>query len=122
MPKFIGAFSRPTSGLSSGMAWLTTMSPEAYQPLSTLDTKKQLLNAGAAPAGQAAAPGLVSTCPLAVSYHWYRKPSKRGRCDTTVSVAATLVSACRSVIRPRSLAETTAHRYTPMLAAEVYRP
>ncbi len=86
------------------------MSPEAYQPLSTLETKKQLLNAGAAPAGQSASPGLVSTSPLVVSYHWYRKPSYRCRCDTSVRVAVTLASACCSVIRPRSLAETTAHR------------
>jgi hypothetical protein len=51
------------------------MSPEAYQPLSTLETKKQLLKAGAAFAGQSASPGLLSTSPLVVSYHWYRNPS-----------------------------------------------
>ncbi len=57
-----------------------------------------------------------------MSYHWYRNPSYRCRCDTSVSVASTLARACRSLIRPRSLAETTAHRYTPMLAEEVYLP
>ena len=67
-------------------------------------------------------PGLVSTSPLVVSYHWYRKPSYRFRCDTSVRVAWILARACGSLIRPRSRAETTAHRYTPMLAAEVYRP
>ena len=41
------------------MACRTTISPEAYQPLSTLETKKQLLNAGAAPAGQSAWPGIA---------------------------------------------------------------
>ena len=57
-----------------------------------------------------------------VSYHWYRKPSYRCRCDTSVSVAEILACACCSLTSPRSLAETTAHRYTPMSAAEVYRP
>ena len=75
MPKFIGAIRLSARGASSGTACRTTMSPEAYQPLSTLETKKQLVNAGAAPAGQAASPGLLSTSPLVVSYHWYRKPS-----------------------------------------------
>ncbi len=46
------------------------MSPEAYQPLSTLDKKKQLLFVGVAPAGQSPWPGLSSTLPLVVSYHW----------------------------------------------------
>jgi len=50
------------------------MSPEAYQPLSTLETKKQLSNAGVVSA-QSPWPGLTSTAPLLVSYHWYRKPS-----------------------------------------------
>ena len=61
------------------MACRTTIRPEAYQPLSTLETKKQLVKAGAAPAAQSASPGLLSTSPLVVSYHWYRKPSYRCR-------------------------------------------
>jgi hypothetical protein len=98
------------------------MSPEAYQPLSTLETKKQLVNAGAAPGVQSAAPGLDSTSPLVVSYHWYRKPSYRCRCETSVRVAWSRSTARAVLISPRSLADTTAHRYTPMSAAEVYLP
>jgi hypothetical protein len=45
------------------------MSPEAYQPLSTLDKKKQLLFVGVAPGVQSAWSGLDSTSPLVVSYH-----------------------------------------------------
>src|SRR5580658_3662421 len=122
MPKFIGAIKLFARLASCGMACRTTISPEAYQPLSTLETKKQLVNAGAAPAGQSGWPGLLSTLPLVVSYHWYKNPSYRCRCDTSVSVAWTRACACCSLMMPRSRAETTAHRYTPMSAAEVYRP
>ena len=55
-------------------------------------------------------PGLVSTLPLVVSYHWYRKPLSRFRCDTSVRVAWILARACGSLTRPRSRAATTAHR------------
>ncbi len=103
------------------MACRTTIRPEAYQPLSTFETKKQLSNAGVVSV-QSPWPGLVSTLPLVVSYHWYRKPSNRFRRETSVRVARILARACGSLIRPRSRAETTAHRYTPMLAAEVYLP
>src|SRR5205085_6213049 len=88
---------------------------------STFGTKKQLSKAGVV-CVQSGWPGLVSTSPLVVSYHWYRNPSKRLRCVTSVSVAVTRARACARLIRPRSRAETTAHRYTPMLAAEVYLP
>ena len=91
------------------MACLTTISPEAYQPLSTLEMKKQLSNAGVVSV-QSPWPGLVSTLPLVVSYHWYRKPLSRFRCDTSVRVAWILARACGSLTRPRSRAATTAHR------------
>ena len=71
---------------------------------------------------QLMSPGFLITSPVAVSYHWYRNPSNRLSWDTSVSVALTFATACGVLIRPRSLAATTAHRYTPMLAAEVYRP
>src|SRR5579875_1525615 len=119
MPKFIGAIRLSASDRSSGMASRTTIRPEAYQPLSTLETKEQLVNAGGAPGVQSASPGLVSTSPFVVSYHWYRNPSYRGRLVTSVRVARTRASAWASLIRCRSRAETTAHRYTPTSAAEV---
>ena len=71
--------------------------------------KKQLSNAGVVSA-QSPWPGLVSTLALMVSYHWYRKPLSRFRCDTSVRVAWILARACGSLTRPRSRAATTAHR------------
>ena len=91
------------------MACRTTISPEAYQPLSTLEMKKQLSKAGVVSL-QSPWPGLVSTLPLVVSYHWYRKPLSRFRCVTSVRVAWILARACGSLTRPRSRAATTAHR------------
>ena len=91
------------------MACRTTIRPEAYQPLSTLEMKKQLSKAGVVSV-QSPWPGLVSTLPLVVSYHWYRKPLSRFRCDTSVRVAWILARACGSLTRPRSRAATTAHR------------
>ena len=67
-------------------------------------------------------PGLRITSPVVVSYHWKRNPSNRLSCATSVSVAPARSLARALVIKPRSLAATTAHRYTPMLEAEVYLP
>ena len=67
-------------------------------------------------------PGFLITSPVVVSYHWYRKPSNRFRCCTSFSVASARPLARGLLISPRSSAATTAHRSTPMLAAEVYLP
>src|SRR5207248_7761637 len=79
-------------------------------------------NVGVGSVEQSMSFGLRMTSPFVVSYHWYRKPSKRFRWLTSFNVAAMSDRACGLLTRPRSLAATTAHRYTPMLAAEVYVP
>src|SRR5260370_15658335 len=111
-----------TRCLSSGMACRATMSPDAYQPLSTLEMKEQLSNVGVVSAEQSMSPGFLITPPVVVSYHWYRKPTNRFRCCTSVSVARSTERACGRPIKPRSLGDTTAHRCTPMFEAEGYRP
>src|SRR5215469_17659129 len=118
----MGAIRLLASCATCGIASRATISPEAYQPLSTLETKEQFVKSGAALGSQSGCPGLLSTDPFEVSYHWYRKPSYLLRCETSVRVARISAAACGVLISPRSRAETTAQRYTPMLAAEVYRP
>src|SRR5882757_3305552 len=98
------------------------MSPEAYQPLSTFDRNEQLSNVGVVTVVQSMSPGFLMTCPVVVSYHCYRKPLKRFRLRTSVSVARSRSRSCARLIKPRSPAETVAHRYTPMLDADVYLP
>src|SRR6202035_2429178 len=119
MPKFIGAMSWSTSPANSGIACRTTTRPDAYQPLSTADRKKQLSWTGVVSVLQSISPGLRIVSPLVVSYHWYRKPLDRCRPLTACSVALISDRACGRLTRPRSAAATTAHRYTPMFEADV---
>ena len=69
----MSASSRLARPRTPGSAWRATISPDAYQPLSTADTNQQLSPVELV-AAQSPWPGLSSTLPLAVSYHWYRKP------------------------------------------------
>ena len=69
MLRSIGAISSLACAATAGMAWRTSISPETYQPLSTLDTNEQLSNVDPVCA-QSPWPGLRMTCPVLVSYHW----------------------------------------------------
>ena len=66
--------SRLARARTPGSAWRASINPDAYQPLSTAETKPQLFSSVGGVAGQSPWPGLSSTLPLAVSYHWYKKP------------------------------------------------
>ncbi len=59
---------------SSGSAWRTTTSPDAYQPLSTADRNEQLSVEAVGSAAQVPSFGFGMTVPSSVLYHWYRKP------------------------------------------------
>lgn len=106
---------------SSGSARRTSMSPDAYQPLSTAERNEQLSCFGAVSV-QSPFAGSSMTWPFVVSYHWYRRPSERLREATSRRVARASDTARRALTSRRSFAATTDHRYTPMFAADVYWP